>query len=236
MLYQCRVTLVLKATLCICLLLSARWSYAAETEVSVAIGSTLRGVRERLVAGGLSSKGHAPSAVCIACPEPGGKTSDLTTSNWASVKSLTGEDAFYSFDITAAPDAVEGDYTLEFYDTVTTESGVTRLHSISDTLIVHVKAVVVTKVSFLRGSTGALVLPMVHAKTDIPVSADEWTGGAKNEPGAYTINDSPKIYVELQGPRNATYLVSATGVKGGVGERTIVLDASGTGHDDQFPL
>lgn len=214
------------------LLTSARIATAAVTEITVAQGHTLSGIRHRLFKKSKSASSHTLSADCIGVP-PGGNAAQIQVNNIAVV---AGSRGLYKFDVHANDGAVEGAYKLRFYDHKTPRStGAPR--TLPTTVTVYVKEIVVVSVSFLDGDTPGLPISILTGpSSDYLVSASEWLNGSKNDPGAYVRGGTKKLKVGLHGPPNTTYEISADGTWDGIESKAITFDNSGVGYSDKFKI
>lgn len=187
-----------------------RKGWCAVTEVSVATGHTLSNVRHILKQNNKFASNHTISGNCVAAPT-GGVAAQVQVNNITSAPGVPGG---YNFDIHANDGAVDGSYSLRFYDHTTPQpSGDPR--PLSPELTVKVKQMVVVGVSFLLGDGKPITL-MVDQDSDAPTTSFEWINGNKNQPGAFVrSNGTPKhIKVRLYGPPNRHYNISATGTWG----------------------
>lgn len=162
-----------------------------------------------------------------------GSAAQLQVNN---ISSVPGSPGLYTFDININDNAIEGSYTVRFYDHTTPRaSGSPR--PLPRDLQVNVKEIVVVSVSFLGGATQGLPISIITGpNSDYAVSASEWLNGSKNEPGAYVRGGTKKIKVGLHGPPNTTYNISADGTWGGVASKAITFDSSGVGYSDSFQI
>lgn len=207
---------------------------AAVTEVTVAQGHTLYGIRHKLYNGTRVAPGHTLSGNVVSAPT----TADLPRVQINNLSDVGG--GYYSFDIHANSTASEGDYVLRFYDHSTRRTA-GGMRTLPRTLTVHVKKVAVVAVSFRNGSSGSLSV-WNPGSTDVEyagASGDyEWINGVQNQPAAYVRNTGPKyVKVKLHGPPGATATISATGGFGGIASKSITFNATtGEYYADDFRI
>lgn len=215
------------------MLLASVPGWCAVTQVSVARGHRLDDVRQKLFRSGLVGPGHSLDAECIQAPT-GGDEDHVTASGFTDVGS-----GFYTFDLEADEEAVEGAYKLEFRDGTTPIPATSGPRNLTQTLTVYVYEIVVISVSFLEGDTGASVqrIKYVGDPNDVWVTAPEWLNGVRNWPTAYVHDTGAKtIKVKLHGPPNYSCTIDATGDFGGVAAKGITFDGSGVYYSSSFTI
>jgi hypothetical protein len=213
----------------IVLLLGLR-TIAAITELSVARGGKLQGVKQFLKDTDGNPLEHTLTGSCISAPQ-GGSTSHLIVDNIVSRGN-----GWYTFDITINIAATLGDYQIRFYDnTVQIENGnppPTWLSTpLSTILTIHVKYISIKGVSFRNGNTPGH--PVWNINPDLEYGSTsnpyEWLCGASNNPGAYTRSTGQKyIKVKVLGPADGTGIrVRAYGDLGGIGFQVVSFNSEG---------
>lgn len=202
---------------------------ASVTEVSVAKGHQLTGVRHTLSLRNKRATRHEVTGQCIAAPTEADRAR-LSVGACSHIGN-----GVYTFTLSAHPLASDGDYVVQFIDKTTKKALTGGGRNLPRNLTVHVKDIVVLTVGFRDGGSQSLGIKGAQEPNDYLVQSPEWWNGVRNHPAAY-VRDSGQIQikVKLNGPPNYTCNVDATGTFGGIQSKAIRFDGNGEYTSSDF--